>query len=360
MSKTLAEVMAAADDRDLCEGIYNLMVLRYGRNCDPGILNPEQRTVYLVWRAHQRIMRGGFRELWQHEVPGDPTYAQVRAAFEELGAEAIREAVIRAFQAFPDQTPPTNPAERVRTFDAVNLSLEGALNRDYQNAARELSRILARYIRDRSAAFAGIDKPGDAYAVAASGPTPSAAPAAAPTEADAVQTGVKRLPHWARAAFFAHAARLVCDLWTLAWPDGPPGWRDQIEQAVFTAEMCAGDGQSSGDLKALSAEVVRIAQLAYEGAQPPPRDPATIVNIALAAASALDYITGDTEAEAYEFARGAAQAASRIDLLEQFRQALARLKRLAKDGGWTDRTPVPPEVFRPDFEVRSSPGGRRR
>ncbi len=173
------------------------------------------------------------------------------------------------------------------------------------------------------------------------------------------------LPHWARAAFYANCARLILPLWESAWPDSPTDYQQGVEQAVILAEVCTTEGRALGDLKAAADLAVQAAEAAAATdpqarmGGPAPDDPVLAVHIAVAAASALDFISGDVEANSYAFAKAALEASGREDLMELVQEHYQRLKRLSREAGWTDKTPVPLEVFRPDFESHSKSWWKR-
>jgi hypothetical protein len=362
MPKSLADVLADDDDAAVCSGVYSLIIARYGKHFDLASIPVEQRTAFIVWHTKWLIDNGGFNGFFKAELAIDPDYSHMRAAYETVGCEAATAALSRVFEAYPNRTPPADPAERLRMFVKSNNAVHGALNRDFLKAGNELTEALAAYIRGRAEAFADVEKLPAGYTVA----TPPAQIVASPAaHSDIVDVKVWKLPHWARAAFFANGARLTFPLWDAAWPESPINYRESVEQGIILAEMCAAQGQLIGDLKAASLRAVQSAEAAAAtdpklrmgGA--PPVDPALAVNIALATASALDFIAGDQEADAYEFARAAIEAARRDDLEELVKEHYRRLRTLAREGGWTDRTPVPPEVFRPDFESRGKSWWKR-
>lgn len=361
MAKTLAEVLAAQNDTEVCSGLYSLLIARYGKHFDPASLPVEHRTAFLVWHVNNIIGNGGFNGFLKADFAIDPQYVHVRAAYDAVGCEPATAAVRRVFDSFTNRTPPADPADRMRAFVRANNAVQGALNRDYFKASNELVTALAKYIRDHASEFAEVEKPPEPYAVSgASAPVVAQIPVT-----DPVETGVKWLPRWARAAYFANCARLTLPLWENAWPDAPSEYQQAVEQAVILAELCATEGQAVGDLRAATAHSVGAAEAAAApdpsarmgGAAP--ANPVAAVNAALAAASTLDFISGDEEADPYCFAKSAMESAGRMDLLELVQEHYQRVKRLSREGDWTDKTPVPPEIFRADFESRGKSWWKR-
>jgi hypothetical protein len=360
MAKTLAEVLAAENDEDVCTGLYSLLVTRYGKHFDPAAIAVEHRTVFLVWHTNTLIGNGGFNGFFKADLALDPQYRYMQAAFEAVGCEPASGAVRRVFDGFTNRTPPADPSDRLRAFVRMNNAVQGALNRDYFKAGKELITALAKYIREHAAAFTDVEKPAEPYTV-----SNTAAAAPLTSKIDAVEAGAIRLPHWARAAFYANCARLVLPLWENAWPDSPSDFQQGVEQAVILAEACSTEGQTLGDLKAAAGLAVTAAEAAAATDSKarmggsPPNNPVSAVNVALAAASALDYISGDIEADGYGFAKSAVESSGRLDLLELMQEHFQRLKRLSREAGWTDKTPVPLEVFGADFESRGKSWWKR-
>jgi hypothetical protein len=241
----------------------------------------------------------------------------------------------------------------VQAFGKANHAVHGALNRDFLKAQEALTAALAKYIRDRAGAFKGVDQSGKARPAA----TP---PALHPAKPDPIEAGVADLPQWARVAFFARCARQVFPLWEEAWPDSPADYHDAVEQTIVLAELCAAEAKPVGDLKAAGAQARRVAEAAVsaqsEGnsAGPPPAHPTRAGLIAATAGSVIDFITGEDDTGSYSFAKGAIEDADHYDLLEDVREDFQRIRQLAREGNWTDKTPVGPEVFDPTYKPKKT------
>ena len=349
MPDAIAAIRAAEDDADLCASLFAALLAHHTDRFDPAAVPAEHRTVLLVWHTQEAIGNRGFNGFFGADMPGDPEYRYMRGAYEAVGCEPATAAVRRVFEAFPGGKPPADARSRVQAFGKANHALHGALNRDFLKAQPALVAALARYIRDHAAAFAGIDQP--------SPDRPAAAvPALEPEEEESVQAGADKLPQWAQVAFHARCARQVFPLWDEAWPDAPAEYRDAIEQTIVLAELCAAEGKPVGDLKAAAAHPARIAAAALanqEGrpsSDPPPAQPQRAALIAAGAGSAIDHITGQDDTGSYLIAKLVTEEADRDDLLEDIHDDYQRIRQLARDHGWTDKTPVPPEVFDPTYK----------
>jgi Domain of unknown function (DUF4375) len=349
MPDAVATILSAEDDTDLCSSLFAALLAHHGDRFDPGALPAEHRAVLLIWHTQEVIGNRGFNGFLGADMPGDPDYRYMRDAYEAVGCEPAAAAVRRLFDAFPAGKAPADARARVQAFGKANHAVHGALNRDFLKAQGALTTALARYIREHASTFAGIDQPGP--------PRPTTAPPALePEEDDSVETGADQLPQWAQVAFHARCARQVFPLWDEAWPDAPADYRDAVEQTIVLAELCAAEGKPVGDLKAAAAHPARIAAAALAAqdgrptAEAPPAQPQRAALIAAAAGSAIDHITGQDDTGSYVIARLVTEEADRDDLLEDIHDDFQRIRQLARDHGWTDKTPIPPEVFDPTYK----------
>jgi hypothetical protein len=349
MPDPLSDVLATEDDFDLCNGLFNLLLAHHGEAFDPTATPVEHRTVLLVWLTNAVIDSQGFNGFFAKDLSNDPDYRHMRAAYEAVGCEPAAGAVRKVFDAFPGRTPPADPRARVQMFGKANHAVHGALNRDFIKAREPLTAALARYIREHADAFAGVDRPGA---------RPAVKPVARPNgnKPDPVELGAPDLPRWAKVAFHARCARQVLHLWEEAWPDASREHHDAVEQAVVLAEMCAAEGKPVGDLRAAAANATHVAEAAV--ADPPggpaPARPVWAGLIAAAAGSSIDLISGVDDGGAYPFAKVLVREAELDDLMEDIQDDFLRVRDLARDGGWTDETPVPPDVFNPAYKPKKT------
>jgi len=343
----LADVLATENDFDLCNGLFQLLVAHHGEAFDPAAVPVEHRTVLLVWLTTGVIASQGFNGFFAVDLPVDPDYRYTQAAYEAVDCEPAAAAVRRVFDAFPDREPPADPRARVQLFGKANHHVHGALNRDFIKARGPLTRALAQFIRENAEAFAGVDQPGTG---------PARAPAGrAAHKPDAAEVGCADLPRWACAAFHARCARQVLHLWEDAWPGAPPEHYEAVEQAVVLAELCAAEAQPAGGIKAAAARVAHVAEAAVDPkADPPPAFPVRAGLVAAAAGSALDLIAGLDGSGSYPIVKVLVQETGDDDLMEGIQDDFQRVRQLARDGAWTDATPVPPDVFDPAYKPKKS------
>jgi hypothetical protein len=156
---------------------------------------------------------------------------------------------------------------------------------------------------------------------------------------------VELLPRWARVAFAARCARRVLPIIRGASSLTPGDSFGAVAAAVDAAERCAATADRTiPDRVFAPAE----ANLDYFGSHASDA-------VCVAATTVSDTLEAPTTADAIANATNAADSATRAILLTSseprdlvfVRKDFDRLLGLAKEHGWTDDTPVPPEVFGP-------------
>lgn len=356
MAASIASLLNSSDHAALVDGVYQALTDHHGPTVDIGRIPVEHRTAILVEYSSGIIQNGGFTALFGSELPGDPDYQLLLAAYESLGDGPATRAIQRVFDIFPDCIPPTDREERFLMFARGNQAADGRLNTDFLKACDVLVADLAVYIRTHRRAFIELDAP----------PRRPRKPRGASGSVDQVGVGSSRFPKWARVAFYARCARLVLPLWEHAWPDSPPEHRKAVEQAIRLAEVSAAKGKPVGDLKTASGDAISAGGAAMvtqygikfedgEPDDPPARDPYLALNVANAAAKAVDLARGAGDSESYGFVKGAIEIAGRVDLMDQVQNEFRLLRRFVRVAGWGDRTPVSPEVFEPGYEPVKKP-----
>jgi hypothetical protein len=180
---------------------------------------------------------------------------------------------------------------------------------------------------------------------------------------------VLALPFWPRVAFCARVARRVLPLVAHYWErEAPvdyvfprPSYLRGVKKCVRQSERAAAhaavvsekaliDGREAAALAAGYAEYA--AELAGHPPDSPPYVAAFAANTAHAAASgALHLLKPDWVCEWGLVIANAGEAGDVVGVSEALDEAmradLETLKRLIRDKGWTDQTPVSPRVFGP-------------
>jgi hypothetical protein len=151
-------------------------------------------------------------------------------------------------------------------------------------------------------------------------------PPVLPTEEE-----IANVPHWAGVAFAARCARRVLPLHSHFWEGETDYHRQDVSNAVETAEVSAASGEKTTTGKAWANEAANSTPNLHSSFA------------AWAAADATGAIVGVRVNGA-----SAVRAASGIaNLAPIIRRDFDHLAKLAQWQRWTDDTPVPPEVFGP-------------
>ncbi len=156
------------------------------------------------------------------------------------------------------------------------------------------------------------------------------------------------LPRWALVAFAARCSRRAEPLFHKAWPAAPHRVVMAVRGAVEYAEQAAAGASSQKDIAQHHA---RAADQAAEQADSTSQAVAEggAYYAAHAAANAVGAVAYEKEAvaAAYYAASDASQAMAAIagGGNDSILADLELLNTLAREHGWTDETPIPPDVF---------------
>jgi hypothetical protein len=356
MSKSLAELIASEDDQAVCSAVYSRLVDHFGPSANASEMPIEHRTVLLVEYTSGVIGNGGFGEFLGAELPGDPGYQHMLAAYEALDAEPAVAAMRRVFDVYPNRVPPPDRRERVTQFVRANKAANGRLQADFFRELASLPRALAKYIRQHRGSFVGLsDRPRAAVR------EPMLA-----SQVDSAAAGIDKLPRWARVAFVARCARLVLPLYQQAWPVAPDKHVEALQNAVRLAEISAAQATPTGDLRradldagvAAGAPLINVSGGGISNSNSPedPDEAHTASFVANAVRNAVQAISKpDRVDEAYDLARSATKTWNRDDLFEQMQSDFLRLRSIVRQCGWTDSTAIPLDVFDPRYEPPGKP-----
>jgi hypothetical protein len=178
--------------------------------------------------------------------------------------------------------------------------------------------------------------------------------------ARSVVDDMESLGHWARVAFAARCARNVLPLFQRYWPNATAERQESLQAAVRLAEQSAANGRTAdgtneamiGAVAAAGAALMPVYGVASGEPVPADENACYIASfVAKVAEWAAKAAQGDASAsanaalEALTFCRDAAHAAEAVEVLEQLQSDFAGLYRVATQGRWSDKTPVPPSVF---------------
>ena len=153
MAASLADLFNHGDDFALCDRLFVRICETRGNGADASALPDDERTVYLVWGSLGVIGNGGFRNLFESEVRGDPEYRLTRHSFEKIGCPEAAEAFSLALASFPNGRPPANQAKRLREYLKGAQSFPSAADRAFFAAQGLIAKSLAKWSRSRQQAL---------------------------------------------------------------------------------------------------------------------------------------------------------------------------------------------------------------
>jgi hypothetical protein len=355
MAKSLQQLLAEADDFDLCNGVFTRLVAWHGDDIDASALGEQERVVLLVWHVSGIIGNGGFRYLFEGDLKGDPDFALTAEAFRATGCKQAAEAVRKTLATFPNSRPPRDVDQRLRHYLSRIKGWPTDLDIQFFKAQDDLKKCLANYVRSHADAFAHLDAPRSKRPRQKQQKPAEETPKrkqAGPTLAD--------LPHWARVALAAPCARQVFPLLAQHWPGIPSKRSNAVRRAIDLAEQAAAEGRAVEGLKDAGLHAVMTAgaalasrdEFAQGESRPENAYSGTIASfVAKAAEKAAESARTDADdsllaaMEAWDFATNAAASAEEGSMAEKLTEDFLKLSRTAARGKWTDRTKVPAEIW---------------
>ena len=156
---------------------------------------------------------------------------------------------------------------------------------------------------------------------------------------------IRGLPHWGRVAFVARCGRACLPLLRAAWPDAPPERTAAVLAAVELAERAAAAGVAPAGARSAALDACMAAGAALMAGSAAASLAAKPAEFAARAVAAGPPESAAVVAEGYGFALQAAWEADAGSAAGRLADELARLRRVAVSGRWSDATPVPPSVF---------------
>jgi hypothetical protein len=154
MAKPFQQLLAGASDFDLCNGVYSLLVGRYGD--DLAALPAEGKVVLWTWHASGIIGNGGFQYLFEGVFETDPYYAGTLAAFRTIGTQECAGALEEALQVFPRGKPPVDRDRRLRLWRRQGWRWDHPTVCRFWDERPTIPKLLADYIRKNQGSFEGM------------------------------------------------------------------------------------------------------------------------------------------------------------------------------------------------------------
>jgi hypothetical protein len=251
--------------------------------------------------------------------------------------------------------PPRNIEERLRYYLRRVKGTPTEIDRQFFTSSDDVTRCLANYIRAHADEYRHLEvaKPlQEEWRERTTSPQMR-------REAPKRVATINDLPHWARVAFAARCARLVLPLWFRHWPESADEHIEAVRIAIELAEQSAAEGRPVDGLDQARMHAVMAAGAAllgdFKGINARPPENALSGTIASFVAKAAEHAakSAATEAkdstlaamEAWSFATQAAGSADEPEIMQELKDDFTRLFRVAKRGGWTNRTKVPVEIW---------------
>jgi hypothetical protein len=356
MTKLIRDVLNEADDAKLCRDLFGRIVDHHGEGLDVSTVGEAERVVLLVEHVSGIVGNGGFRYLFEGDLPGDPDFTLTAAAFWAIGCARSEEAVRKTLAAFPDACPPRDISKRLRYYLKSIKAFPTDMDLQFFAADEERTWRLATYIRSHRDEFAHLDHPKPTRR-----PAPKSMPAdTAPTDRSKARPTPGDLPRWARVAFAARCARRAFPLLAQHRSNLPAARSEAVLGAIDLAELSASEGRAVDGLDdamtwavvVAGAALATRADSAQGESRPENAHSGTIASFVAhaaekAALAALAEDDGSRSAamEAWSFSRKAAASADEAGLADDLEEDFARLHRVVKRGKWTDRITVPLEIW---------------
>jgi Domain of unknown function (DUF4375) len=353
VATSLTKLLAEVDDFKLCNGLSTRIIEWHGDDFDVSILNPAERAVLLTWHVSGIVGNGGFRYLFEGNIPGDPYFELTAEPFRTIGCKAAADAVAKTLAIFPNSRPTTNIVERLPYYLKRVKGWPTKTDLEFMDANDSMTTAVANYIRSHAADFAHLDG-------ARPKPARKKTPKPSKPARDESKSGptLGDLPHWARVAFAARCALRVLPLYERCWPGAPKKHSKSLLQAVDLAERSAAEGCPLEDLKDAHLNALIAAGAAFRAgseidrSSPPDAYSGSLASnvakaVEKAAESAME--TGDKSLdaamEACSYSAGVAKEANENRIVEELSQSFGKLLRAAARGKWTDRTTIPADIW---------------
>jgi hypothetical protein len=150
-AKSFRQLLAGASDFDLCDGVYHLLVNRYGD--DLSAMPTEGKVVMWTLHAQGIIENGGFQYLFEGVFETDPHYAGTLAAYRTVGAEECAGALEEALGLFPSGKPPVDRNRRLQMWRRHGWRWDHPTVCRFWDGSSQLHRLVAAYIRSHQDTF---------------------------------------------------------------------------------------------------------------------------------------------------------------------------------------------------------------
>jgi hypothetical protein len=163
------------------------------------------------------------------------------------------------------------------------------------------------------------------------------------------------LPRWARVALCARAVRRVQPLYLDAWPKAPAKFQASIEASIAEGELAASQGKRTANLNKAGHAAMKVYGAAPDkitfSKEYVDDVPYAASRVALAGLE-NDALFADEAIEkalsaVFYFERSNQRKGLRTQLARLIKQDFEHIEKAARDGKWSNSTPVTPDAFGP-------------
>ena len=135
----------------VAETVFMKIVEQRGVELDLPSLPTSLRTLAAVYHINGTLDTGGFNFLF--DADGDPHYDLILQAYDTIGAEKAKLAILDAFSAFPNGLPPIDRTERMTIWNA-RKETNPSPDEMYKNSRSEVLMKLEEYVQTHPKDFA--------------------------------------------------------------------------------------------------------------------------------------------------------------------------------------------------------------
>jgi len=163
ISTPFKTLVAEASDFDLLWSTHFKIGLKYDLEFDTSDhfydtsrLSPEERTIVLVLNSARAMELGGFEYLLSEGSEQDTDWLRTAEAHKDVGLHRAYEAFQRVFAAFPNQSVPVDPKQRIEEYKLQDKATREETETMYWGGGRE--KAIAAFIRCHADKFQDMDE----------------------------------------------------------------------------------------------------------------------------------------------------------------------------------------------------------
>ena len=121
---------------------------------DPQRLDPVLQPVAILYTVQAIVDNGGFRYLFENNLPFSPPYSVLSDAYRQIGAAEVADKLDSAVALFPFENPHTNEVARNEFMDSLDESDQLFVLGDQVCGDERVWELMEQYVRDHPQPFA--------------------------------------------------------------------------------------------------------------------------------------------------------------------------------------------------------------